>query len=539
MLFFSLAANVRGQAPLEVRVTSVAGQSIYIDAGRDAGVRPGMFITFYRTSGVPVQAVVRDVSANNARTEMLEPGPVVLVGVRGEIILPPAPVVPDDETPDKGNDDPEHPPWKRTETDRDPDEPLLAPAYGRRPEEQETKVRGRIFTLMRFTQDRGGDRSNSYSFGRLGTRLDISNPFRRGGNFKFAGSVDQRQFDVAGDSQTDRNLLINRISYSRGGQEYSPYRFEVGRFQSVFVPEVGLVDGAEGAVQLQSGWQLGGGAGSYPEPFPALQFGQDFGLHMFANYQSTGKSALSTGIAYQQTWHEGAADRNLLIGRINARPTDTIWVYGLALLDVYTSSDEINGSGIKLTQGTAQVRFTPDRFKGGQFTYTRTSYPELKRDDFAFLPDDLVRDGYVDRINASGWVRASERVRLRARANMWRDQDNSGNGGEVSADWNDVWRDTSALHAALYYSDGTFVDGIGTRLQVRERLRGLNVSASYNGFFYNTKGLVTGDESLARHTLRADVNWSRGRWYYSVNGSYSLGDREKQVGLGMYIEYRF
>ena len=523
---------------LDVGVTSVSGRSVYIDAGRDAGIEPGAILVLL-IDGARVEATILDVSSNNARAELPPDVGVPVVGDRGEILVifpePEASEEPADEKPQT----PEHPPWQRSVEPREDDTPLLAPAFSRPPEERPTEVSGRIYSLLSYSHDSGGSRGSDYTFARLGATVEVTNPFKRAGRLLFSGDIDYRGADLTDRDQTDTDIRLDRLSYAIGGHEFSSYRLELGRFTSVYAPELGLVDGVEGAVLLENNWAIGAGVGLYPAPFPERDEGDDYGFHLFADYHSPKEPYLDATVAFQQTWHTEAPDRSLLLARANYRPTDQWWLYGLVLADIFAPNDTVETSDIDATQVILQARYTPDRNKGGYVSYVRTTYPELRRRDFASLPDELIRDGHVDRITLNGWKRITDDVRLSARANYWIDQDNDGLGGELSADWNDVWRDTSALYAAVYYAGATFNDGVGLRLQARDRFDDFYVSGGYDVFRYTAKGLATGDETSTRHTLRSDVSWSRGRWHYSVNASYNLGDAESAINLGLFMEYRF
>ena len=145
----------------------------------------------------------------------------------------------------------------------------------------------------------------------------------------------------------------------------------------------------------------------------------------------------------------------------------------------------------------------------------------------------------VDRVSASAWVRIRDDLRLTTRVNGWSDQDKDGYGGEVSADWSDVWRSTSSIHSAIYFNDNELNTGLGLRLRARDRLGIFDVSAGYDLFQHTTKGLLGGDESSTRHALQADVSWSNGPWSYTVSGSYRFGQNEDSYSMGLYVNYRF
>ena len=68
-----LAGFALAEGSIDATVVSVAGNSIYLDAGRDAGVVAGARVVFRLASGELVEATVIDVTAGNARAE-LKPG---------------------------------------------------------------------------------------------------------------------------------------------------------------------------------------------------------------------------------------------------------------------------------------------------------------------------------------------------------------------------------------------------------------------------------------------------------------------------------
>jgi hypothetical protein len=250
-----IVSAARGQnvRRLRVTVTSASGRSVFLDQGRAAGIAPELRVRFFPPSGGPVDGVVRDVSTNSARVE-LPPGiPLPPPGTRGELELPEAEVEPEPESPPPGDGEPgrpvpEHPPWTRQEQERTPDMPLLSPAFGQRPQDRPLRIDGRIFGRTTFSVDEGDGRDNTYSLSRVGAWLEATNPFGLGGRFRFAGNVDYRTFDVPDDDDTDLDLILDQLSYAIGGQEYSPYRAEFGRFRPVSLPEIGIIDGGEGAV---------------------------------------------------------------------------------------------------------------------------------------------------------------------------------------------------------------------------------------------------------------------------------------------------
>lgn len=285
----SVGSTAMAQDRIDATVVSVSGRSVYINAGRDAGVLSGARVVFRLKSGTLVEATIADVSANNARAELTEdslvpsPDDHATVEVETPATNPPAGTAP---TPTVPRAVPEHPPWQQTEGARKPDTPLLSPAFGSRPEDQPMVVKGRTYSTMRVIRDLEHD--SDYIFARTGLWLDIRNPMRDGGRLRFQGDTDYRSSSTDFDSESETQARVQRFSYAWGLDKDAPFRGEVGRFYSSYLPELGTVDGIEGALRLENGWSLGAGGGLYPTTTQDLVDSDDMGFHLFADYQSDG-----------------------------------------------------------------------------------------------------------------------------------------------------------------------------------------------------------------------------------------------------------
>ena len=222
--------SVQGER-LKVSVTSSAGNSVFLDAGRAAGLEPGHRVKLFPPGGAPVDGVVRAVTSNSARVDFPPGLALPPVGTKGEVDVEereePAPDKTDES---KKKKTPEHPPWKRKEGKRDPNAPLLAPAFSRRPEERKPTIRGRVFTQATYTQDNGEDRDNSFLDARAGLWLELKNLFGKGGRLLFDGEIEFEHSDVPGGNESDTTVHIDRLSYAIGGEDYAPWRAEAGRF---------------------------------------------------------------------------------------------------------------------------------------------------------------------------------------------------------------------------------------------------------------------------------------------------------------------
>lgn len=546
-LLFLLAALAAPPAlaqptpPLRASVTSVTARTVYLDQGRNAGITPGLRVRFFPSGRDSFEGIVREVSASSARVEIPLTVRVPPIGTEAEMDIPVQPAEqPPPTEPAPAPKAPEHPPWTLQEGDRAADAPLLAPALSRPAKERPTTFHGRAYTQLQYSIDHGGGRDNTYLLARLGTNFEVTNPIGQGGRFLFDAELDSRLADLGVyGSESENDLILNNLSYAIGGEQYSSYRVEAGRFTSVFLPEIGLIDGVEGAVQLENGLRIGAGGGVYPLAFPDRDWGSDLGFHLFVDYQPTDSRVFSGTLGYQKTWHNGDADRDAFIARANYNPTDTLWFYGSFTVDLYTADDTVKGNGLQLTEAWAQARYMPNPGTGASVSYSHYTWPETKQDDFIYVPISLLEDGRIDRVDLSAWHDIGKDFRLTGRLDYWTDQAGDGLGGEVDFDWDRIFNSAVALHTAVFYSDGSYIDGMGFRVEARPGSGDLQGLIGYQYFRYQTKGMVSGSEYFTEHTLRAGVSWQVNRWYYNLTAEHYFGDSEDAYTLGAYIEVRF
>ncbi|MCX5660125.1 MAG: hypothetical protein NTW19_10440 [Planctomycetota bacterium] len=581
-----------------VEVTASSGRSMYLNAGRKAGIAPGQRVRVV-SNGRTIEGVVIAVTGTSARVDLLAEIALPEVGARGEVEIPdevapkpgaaplhfaatqpattqpaatqpaatqpastqpastrPAGTQPGDGPPASqpagevidvtrpgapgGGGDrktPVHPAWPSKTDPADPDAPLLAPV-SRRPEERPTKITGRVATDIFVGHNMSPDNHRNFLDSRLTLSIDVTNPFGQGGRLQFLGIAEGDYRELSSGSETNLKFNPELFSYAIGGEDYSPYRFEIGRFYSYYVPELGLLDGAEGALIFQNGVTLGAGAGFYTVPFSELDWGTDYGFHLFANYETKKNPGLfSATVAYQKTWHDGAPDRDQITGRFNYHPIKPLWLNGSFRADIYTGGDTLKGAGIELTEAWGQARYAVTDKWTVSGTYSRYTWPELKNSQFNALPPELVMHGRVDRAEASTSYDLTKSLRLGARLNYWIDQDGDGSGGEIDADWTPDWIGPT-LHAAIYQINGPLASGTGGRIELRKNLGKSDAFLGYEAFQYQTS-TGFGSSNLLRNTVRGGVSWRFKQWYYSASTDYNFGDGQDAISLNLHAEYRF
>jgi hypothetical protein len=372
-----LAAGARAQdgaRRVEVHVTAIAGGSVYLDLGREAGIEKGDEVRLFPVGAPEVAAEVRAVSKSSARAALLGPLDGLVVGDRGEVLVPveravsdaapeggdaPPPAPPVYAPPGQG-EVPEHPPWEHPPETWSDDVPLLAPVVAYEAEDRPTRMSGRIYEVFDWVRDQeAGDRR--YLSSRTGVDLRWDDPFDRAGALDVDLELYHRRAEDDDGDEDETELRVDRLSYAWGGGRDARTRWQVGRFLQHEFPEFGVVDGAEVGYRFDSGHRLGASVGLMPEWKDDLPTGDDMQAALFYRWVSDEEETLALGAGYQKTWHEGDADRDLIVLTGDYHPSAFTWLYGSAWVDLYSGDDELK-SGAELTQ--LQLNAT-HRFEGG------------------------------------------------------------------------------------------------------------------------------------------------------------------------------
>jgi hypothetical protein len=539
----TLGLRAQDERSVRVRVTSVSARSLYLDGGRAAGLAPGQEVELMPPNGAPFLAPIREVSATSARAELPPGRPLVPVGTIGEVRLRPGDGSgAEPSAPKRAGGVPEHPPWTLDEFPRDrTDEPLLAPAFGGGPASRPIDWDGRLFGQLQYARDDAEGRGFESYRARLGARLEVTNLFGAGGRLGFDGEVRRRGVDLFdGGEDSDDQLRIDRASYAIGDDDLEPWRVEIGRFVSQHAPELGLLDGAEVLRRLSPDFAVGGGLGLFPLPFPDRNTGDDAGLFGFVQWRPTAEPRLGGTVGFQKTWHEGAPDRDLMFARADWTPSDELRIDASALVDFYTGKDDLKDSAAELTQAWLSTTWNPTDDLGLGLSATTYSWAQLLREDLAFAPPELIRDGRVTRISPRVFVDLGPDFRVQARADFWSDQERDGSGGEIGFDWYRVLGTGLDLGLAAFHSEGSYLSGPGLRARAARSFDWGWTGLRYEWTNWSADGLSTGSEDFGQHRLGLDVDLAIGaRWNALFNGEVILGDDQDALTLGIFVQRRF
>ncbi|MBI2932725.1 MAG: hypothetical protein HYY16_13845 [Planctomycetes bacterium] len=527
------------QQSVTVRVTAVSGESVYLDQGRDAGLQPGDRVLLYSSEHGILTATVQVVSRSSARCT-LDTGPMALdVGTGGEVLLPPRQPEPNDGrlTQEERPTLPEHPPWTAPPEEWDRENPLLAPAFSRRPEERPTQVNGRAYVRTVYTRTQEPN-DNEYVQARGGTDLTVVNPVPWGGTLHLRSELLYEQADVE-DAEGDRETSprLDRLSYAWGGLRGQPFRAEFGRFLQHEFPELGVIDGVEAAARLIGASKVGMSLGAMPDVTRSLELGETAQSSLFGRYAVGKDEDLTLGLAYQKTWFDGDRDRDLLLGIVSFTPSTSLFVRGSAWLDYYTSSEQEKPSGFELTEAHLQglYRFDPQHGIGANISRIRR--PELLSDELSLsVAEELLELGTF-RYGLFTWQQLSDRVLVDGRINQWIDQDDErGTNGEVRLALQNLLFSRSEIALAAYYTDGAFNSGPGVRFSVSRFLPPVSFTFWYDVARYES---TSSQDALTQQSLHVSLDGAlSSTWTVFLSGDYQFGDDQDSSTWTLSVQKR-
>ncbi|MEM6993719.1 MAG: hypothetical protein AAF721_24610 [Myxococcota bacterium] len=550
---------------LEARVIAVTPNvNLEIDRGRRDRLQVDDPVLLRPREGPAVQGRITRVEARTAIVELTDPRASVAVGTRAEIRIPvarraapPAPrTVPVPGTTDPAGTDPavgdpgrtnpvadpadrdvpEHPPWE--EDDWLPDMPLLSEVGVGRPERRPRTLRGRVYAFGDYVGSSNGGRDDTFT--RMGTDLEWTNPFGRGGRLQVDGEFNLSRIDAFEQpDRRDQEIRIDRLSYAWGGNRFDPRRYEVGRFLQYGMPEFGIVDGAEYTQRRDDGSRFGASIGRMPEPNSAQDATDDFQVAAWYGWVRDESERTAARIGYQKTFHNGNSDRDLFVLAAHHLPRDGWSTQGTVWIDHYQSRDVDKGRGLELTQA---MFHTGRQWKdeGVDVTYRHLRFPQTFRNEFPDPGNQPVFDDHTDRLAVSGWRDVGEFRRARVRVGAWQDQDDAGHDAELGFDHFDLWVEGGSGYSSFYASRGKFSSALGARLGFGRTSSNGRWDLFYDVSQREQKGFEAFNDDLVQHRLRASRSFhTASGWDVSFYAESVFQDQADAYAFGFFVQRSF
>jgi hypothetical protein len=219
------------------------------------------------------------------------------------------------------------------------------------------------------------------------------------------------------------------------------------------------------------------------------------------------------GAGFQKTFHSGDSDRDLFVLKGHWLPEDAWQLEATSWVDVYTTDDDIKGSGVELTQVLASATRTWSADDRLRFAYRHLVLPELLREEYRPLLADELRDDHADELSGEVSVRCSESARLHSYLAGWIDEDSTGGAVELGMDWSDLIQERSLTDVTLFANTGEFASVIGVRADWVRELDDGRWNVLYEIANHHEQGYPNDIDDLLQQRLRAS------RTFYQLLGS--------------------
>lgn len=512
---------------LELRV--IGTDPVLVDRGAGDGVSVGDRVTVRPRGGGVYSGRVVEVRDRESVVTFADQGFTPEPGTAGEVRLGgEAPAGPEEGGAGAKKREPtEEERWENEDKEWEPGMPLLS---GRplRPQEREAKTTLRVFGGGAVTSTPADDFDSS--FFRAGVDAVAENYFGQGERIRFLGEID---YLTEQNDETGLDLLVRRLSYVWGGTRFRPMRIEAGRFLHHGLAEFGVIDGAEWSQRLDGGHSFGFALGFLPEPDDDFDSFSDFSFSGFFRWVADPHERLVVTGGYQKTWHNGEADRDLVVLKTRYRPEGGLRVDAVAWIDFYTSGDDLK-SGVGLTYALVTVGRSYADGSGYTLVYRHQEFPDILRQG-EFLPPiaDELDDARLDRLSLDAW-RWYERTRVYGHLSVYNDEDETGGAIEVGMATRGGWDGT------LFANTNEFEQLAGARLAYGRTSGNLRWDVFYEVSFHHFDGFDDDRDDLIQHRLRASGTLlTASGWDVLAYAEASVYDEEVAGTIGFSFQRRY
>ncbi len=526
---------------LEFRVGSAERGWAVIDRGSADRLELGDVVRLLPREGGVFTGTVVELQERSARVQLADRDFVPAPGTRGKVSLP-------RERLKRGAKAALRPAPKREEPraegapvfqNRDEawqeGEPLLARVRPLRPAERATSLRGRSYAILDHTRASEDERHDT--FARLGSELVVENPFGSGGRLLADAEWNYRHVDVPDfDDEEGVELRLERLAYAFGGSRFENEGWEVGRFLQQGVPEFGVLDGLEWIARRSNGHRYGASIGFLPELDEEFQSGTDLQLATFYRWIADESEELSATAGYQKTFHNGAADRDLVVANVSRLPRAGWTFFGTAWLDFYTAGDDQKDALLGLTQAYVS---TGRRWADGSsfdVVFSHLEFPEIDRNEFLPVEDAQLADDHNERLGLTSRVALTRDVRLLTGLGGWVDQDEQGGDAEFGFELSDFVVERGFADVLGFVTRGRFETSLGGRLSAGRFTANGRWAIDYELFQNRLDGFSAANDDLPQHRLRFSRDHGWKAWNLSWRLEALLYDDENALTVGLYLQ---
>lgn len=526
---------------VEFRVASAERGWARIDRGSVDRLEPGDVVRLLPREGGVFTGTVVELEERSARVQLADRDFVPSPGTRGKVSLPrerlkrgaktPLRAAPKRAPPDALDE----PVFQNRDEEWQEGEPLLARVRPLRPSERARRVHGQSYASFDHTYASEDERHDT--FARLGSALVVENPFGHGGQLLADAEWNYRNVDVPDfDDEEDVELRLERLAYAFGGSRFESEGWEVGRFLQQGMPEFGVLDGAEWIARRRNGHRYGASVGFLPELDEEFQTGSDLQFAAFYRWVADESEESSATAGYQKTFHNGAADRDLVVANFSHLPRAGWTFFGTAWLDVYTDGDDEKGTLLGLTQAYVS---TGRRWAGGSsfdVVFSHLEFPEIDRNEFAPVEDAQLADDHNERLALTSRVAVARDVRLLTSLGGWVDEDEEGGDAEFGFELSDFMVARGFADVLGFVTRGRFETSLGGRLSAGRFTDNGRWAVDYEFSQNRLDGFSSANDDLPQHRLRFSRDHGWKAWNLSWRLEGLLYDDENALTVGLYLQ---
>lgn len=522
---------------IALRVSSVRPNGeLVVDRGRRDQLQVGDRIVLMPRIGPVLHGAVTGVEERTALVELVDRTAVVVIGVKGEVLVPRARLQPAGQDPSAPNN-PNNPtgPTQSADDGWRPGMPLLGSTRPPRAEERASSLSGRAFVAVDLVRTLD---SFSQSFLRAGGDVEVDNLRGDGGALRFSGEFDLLT-ETSGNDGAD--LRVYELSYTHGGTRFDPLRWQAGRFLQHDMPEFGILDGGEVGYRLENGDRVGGSFGYLPlldEDMDSLGDLQLAGWYVGAADFS---ARFSWAVGFQKTWHHLENDRDLVVGRVRYFQPEGWSLAASMWVDYYGGGDGAKGQTLGLTRANA---FATRRWVGSgglEFAFDHEEYPlTLRREIPQIIQPQALLDAHQDRLTAHAFWNSSQKTMWRLRGTVWSDEDR--NGGSIECGWTaeDLLQAGARTGLTAFDVQGLTSSLVGVRVDHGGNFGFGRGDVLYELGFVHHEGFPGDRNDMLQHRLGGLCSTNLGAGSdLTIYADGTLWDREFSFGVGFYVQHSF
>ena len=508
---------------LELRVVSSPSRGrATVDRGRVDLLQLGDEIELFPRQGGRHRGRIVELGERTSLVELVELGFAPAPGTRGEARIPKSRIPAVQTRPSRPSaqpvDDPlqpasrpevtptpDHPPWPNQDPGFTKDKTLLAQSRAVRPSERPLTWSLRTYAFGDVVKHPESDYDESFL--RLGADLRVDNPANGGGTFHMNAELARRQ---EYDGDTGAPLTLRALSYAWGGDRFAADRFEAGRFLQRDMPEFGTLDGFQWTRRLENNNRFGASIGFMPRPDDGFDGTSDMQLSVYHVWQLDAFATTQFSAGFQQTFHDGDIDRDLLVLKGHHLPNDEWQADATLWIDLYDGSDAAGGPGVGLTQAVASLSRTWKDGNRVDFSFRHLQLPEIDRFEFLNLTPQQLADDRADKLAAEVWLQSSrQELRWRGYLAAWNDEGHTGGAAEVGLERRGWLAHDSNTRIDLFLDTAEFTSVFGARADWAANVSDGRWNLFYEISRHHQVGFPSDRDDLMQHRVRVSRTLDR------------------------------